>query len=274
MSALITGTGPTALRTFAFPDADASVLTSHTKVTPAQGGTGADLSATGGTGQVLKQVSAGAAVTVGLVADADLSTSDVTTNNVSTSKHGFAPKAPNDATKFLDGTGAYSVPPGTGGGKFSLAFTPGANEPPSSGYMTLNVRNGHLVLEATAGNTDTAIFSGVIPWTYAGGNLTVYLEWMAKTATSGTIGWDVTFERNNGAVDLTADHWATAQAITAATVPGSAGTNKITSVAITAGAAGTASLAAGDPFRLRVRRLSSDSATGNAQLLSVSIQEA
>jgi hypothetical protein len=43
--------------------------------------------------------------------DADLAVSDVTTNNVSTSAHGFAPKAPNDATKFLDGTGSYSAPP-------------------------------------------------------------------------------------------------------------------------------------------------------------------
>ncbi len=42
--------------------------------------------------------------------DANLLTSDITTNNASTSKHGFAPKYPNDATKFLDGTGAYSVP--------------------------------------------------------------------------------------------------------------------------------------------------------------------
>lgn len=46
--------------------------------------------------------------------DANLSTSDITTNDVSTTKHGFAPKAPNDATKYLDGSGAYSVPAGTG----------------------------------------------------------------------------------------------------------------------------------------------------------------
>lgn len=44
------------------------------------------------------------------ISDATITTTDITTNNVSTSKHGFAPKAPNDATKFLDGTGAYSVP--------------------------------------------------------------------------------------------------------------------------------------------------------------------
>lgn len=43
------------------------------------------------------------------VSDANLSFSDITTNNVSTSKHGFVPKAPNDANKFLDGTGSWTT---------------------------------------------------------------------------------------------------------------------------------------------------------------------
>lgn len=51
----------------------------------------------------------------GTLAEAALALTDVTTANVSTSAHGFAPKAPNDATKYLDGTGAYSVPAGGGG---------------------------------------------------------------------------------------------------------------------------------------------------------------
>jgi hypothetical protein len=46
------------------------------------------------------------------VTDATIATSDITTNNVSITKHGWTPKAPNDATKYLDGTGAYSVPAG------------------------------------------------------------------------------------------------------------------------------------------------------------------
>jgi hypothetical protein len=44
--------------------------------------------------------------------DATLSTTDITTNNVSTTKHGFAPKAPNAAAQFLNGVGGYSVPGG------------------------------------------------------------------------------------------------------------------------------------------------------------------
>lgn len=41
---------------------------------------------------------------------------DTTLGDVSITRHGFAPKLPNDATKYLDGTGAYSVPAGGGGG--------------------------------------------------------------------------------------------------------------------------------------------------------------
>lgn len=51
-----------------------------------------------------------AAISGGAVTEADLSLSDVATDDVSSSKHGFAPKAPGDASKFLDGTGNYSTP--------------------------------------------------------------------------------------------------------------------------------------------------------------------
>jgi hypothetical protein len=52
--------------------------------------------------------SVGNATTIGAgkVTEAMQVLADNTTNNVSTSKHGYAPKAPNDATKYLDGTGA------------------------------------------------------------------------------------------------------------------------------------------------------------------------
>ena len=46
------------------------------------------------------------------VREPDLFLVDNTRANVSTSKHGLTPKLPNDASKFLDGTGAYSKPKG------------------------------------------------------------------------------------------------------------------------------------------------------------------
>lgn len=155
-----------------------------------------------------------------------------------------------------------------------ITLTPHSNQPPSSGYMTQNVRNGHLVLEATAGSTDAAIFAGVMPRGYLGGGLTVYLAWMAKTAVVGTIGWDVSFERDNAANhDLDADAWATAQVVAAATVDATSGKVTVTSVAVTAGAAGTDSIAAGDPFRIRIRNLAAGTAVGGNQLLSVEVKE-
>lgn len=44
------------------------------------------------------------------ISESNLAFTDITTANVSTSAHGLTPKLPNDATKFLDGTGNYTVP--------------------------------------------------------------------------------------------------------------------------------------------------------------------
>lgn len=71
----------------------------------------------------------GSLATASSVTESTISLSDVTTDDVSITKHGFAPKAPNDATKYLDGTGAWSVPAGGGGasdvGDFNYAFMAG-----------------------------------------------------------------------------------------------------------------------------------------------------
>lgn len=77
-----------------------------------------------------------------------LSLTNITTNNVSTSKHGFAPILPNDATKYLDGTGAYSVPAGGGGGSSN-----GNN-------ITVYSDNG---LTLTAGTRYASIGGGGVP---------------------------------------------------------------------------------------------------------------
>lgn len=54
----------------------------------------------------------------------DLATPDNNTDlNVSTSRHGLTPILPNDATKYLDGTGAYTVPAGSSGASQAFALT-------------------------------------------------------------------------------------------------------------------------------------------------------
>jgi hypothetical protein len=49
------------------------------------------------------------------VVEADITLADNVTNNVTSTKHGFCPKAPADATKFLNGANppAYTVPVGS-----------------------------------------------------------------------------------------------------------------------------------------------------------------
>lgn len=155
-----------------------------------------------------------------------------------------------------------------------LTFHPYDNEPPSANYATLDTRNGHPCLDFDATTQETAIFTGILPRNYAGGGITVYLHWAATSATTGTIGWDVAFERiGNGSQDIDADGFATAQTVTAATVSATSGNVSITNVAVTDGA-NIDSIAVGETFRLRVRRdVANDTATGDAELLGVELKE-
>lgn len=89
-------------------------------------------------GGTANQVLHGAGPSWGAVTEGDLSLSDVATADVSIAKHGFAPKAPNDTTKFLRGDASWAVPPAstpglvlldtqTASGSATLDFTTGLN---------------------------------------------------------------------------------------------------------------------------------------------------
>jgi hypothetical protein len=159
-------------------------------------------------------------------------------------------------------------------GQTLLAFYPQDNEPPAANFATLDYRNGHPVLDFDPTTQEAAIFSGVLPRNYAGGGITVYLHFAASSATSGTGGWDVAFERiGDGQQDIDADGFASAQTVTAVTVPGTSGHVKIASVAIANGA-NLDSLAVGEAFRLRVRRdVANDTAAGDLELVAVELKE-
>lgn len=77
----------------------------------------------------------------------------ITTNNVSTTKHGYAPVLPNDATKYLDGTGAYSVPAGGGSGVTSVAAGCGTSTggSPITSTGTVAAALGARINAATSG---------------------------------------------------------------------------------------------------------------------------
>ena len=79
--------------------------------------------------------------------DANISFTDVTTNNASTTKHGFLPKLDNTATNFLTGTGDWAVPAGNGA---VTGFT--ASQNTSSPNDTVNA--SRLLVSASSTNAD------------------------------------------------------------------------------------------------------------------------
>lgn len=155
-----------------------------------------------------------------------------------------------------------------------LIFGAYDNQPPATAYATLDTRNSIPCLDFDTTTAEAAVFAAVLPRSYAGGGITVYLHWAATSATTGTIGWTVEFERiGDGQQDVDADGFATAQTVTAATVPATSGHVDITNVAVTNGA-NMDSIAVGEMFRLRVKRdVANDTAAGDAELLAVELRE-
>jgi len=155
-----------------------------------------------------------------------------------------------------------------------LIFHPLGNEPPASNYATLDLRNNHVVLDFDDTTAEGAVWSSVLPRNYAGGGITVYVHWSATSATTNTGGWTVEFERVGDAQqDVDSDGFASAQTITAATVPGTSGHVKITNVAVSNGA-NMDSIAVGEKFRLRLKRdVANDSAVGDLEVHCVELKE-
>jgi hypothetical protein len=156
-----------------------------------------------------------------------------------------------------------------------LIFTPQMNEPPSSNYATLDVRNVHPVLDFDASTNESAVFSGVMPQNYAGTTgVTVYLHYAMSSAVANTVDWDVSFERiGDQQLDIDADSFAAVNSVDNTTVPGTSGNVDIVSVAFTNGA-DMDSVAKGEGFRIKITRdATNDDATGDAELRFVEIRE-
>lgn len=95
-------------------------------------------------GGALGTPSSGTATNITGLPEGGLALTDITTNNASTSKHGFAPKYPDDATKYLDGTGAYTVPAGAAAGSVftgSTASAPSFSATPTFSLADVSVKS-------------------------------------------------------------------------------------------------------------------------------------
>lgn len=146
--------------------------------------------------------------------------------------------------------------------------------PPSSNYATQDTRNIIPVYDFDDTTQETMYFVFEMPRNYANGGVTVAVSWMATSATTGTIGWDISFARMNDAnQDVDSLAFATAQTITAANVPGTSGVIKTSNVAIANGA-NMDNVAAGDWCSMRLRRdVANDNAVGDAELIGVEVKE-
>ena len=163
---------------------------------------------------------------------------------------------------------------GGSGSAWQLQFSPLNNEAPTTNYATLDTRNGHPCLDFDTTTQETAIWTGVLPASYAGAGLTVSIWCSLTSAITGTVGWDISIERMDASsLDIDADSFASAQTVTAVTVPGTSGQLLKMSLAITSGA-NMDSLVAGELFRIRVRRdVANDTAAGDAELLRMMVVE-
>jgi hypothetical protein len=168
----------------------------------------------------------------------------------------------------------WAAPSGGSVWAWHLEWSPIDNEPPTANYATLDTRNSRPVLDFDTTTQEAAIFTGIMPSDYAGGGVTISLWCALSTATSGTVGWDVAFERTQVATDdIDSDSFATAQTVTAVTVPGTSGHVLKMTINVSDGA-NMDSIAAGELFRLRVRRdVTNDTAAGDAELLRVAMVE-
>jgi hypothetical protein len=156
-------------------------------------------------------------------------------------------------------------------------WTPLGNIPPSAAFATFDFRNVHPVLDFDGATDEEAVFHGVLPRRYNGGGLTVRLFVAFTSATSGTSRWQAAIERLEAAgLDLDADSFAAFQSAAGA-VPATNGQLVAVDVAFTAGAE-MDSLAAGEAFRLKVRRdadgtSGTDDVTTDAELVAVEVRE-
>ncbi|MHC4573050.1 MAG: hypothetical protein ACYS76_02770 [Planctomycetota bacterium] len=155
-----------------------------------------------------------------------------------------------------------------------LIFTPLHNQPPASNYATIDLRNQHPVLDFDAATNESAVFSAVMPRNYSGGGVTVYVHYAMSSATSGTVDWDVAFERiGDQQQDVDSDGFASAKSVDDTTVPSQSGLVDVVAISFSDGAE-MDSVQAGEGFRVKVTRdAANDDAAGDAELLFVELKE-
>ncbi len=157
-------------------------------------------------------------------------------------------------------------------------FHPYNYEPLASNGAVFDIRNQHIVLDFDDTTDEEAVFSSILPQSYGGGGVTVFIHYSAETDIANNVVWQTTFERvGDGQQDVDSDGFASFNSSGAIAVPGTSGHVDITSIAHTDGAE-MDSIAIGEKFRFKIRRdaddtSATDNVVGDIELHAVEIRE-
>lgn len=164
--------------------------------------------------------------------EAGLTLADNTTADVSTTKHGFTPKAPNDSTKFLRGDATWAVPASAGENIVFVpagAFVPGANCNLTASGTTawipianfIDTNSGKATLSVKVPKSCSGITSiEVIYQNEVASTLQLYLEYETASLNLDSLPSAVVSDTNGGLAQYASD--STIGNIAKVTVPAAA----------------------------------------------------
>jgi hypothetical protein len=146
----------------------------------------------------------------------------------------------------------WETPP-SGGGDAIDSFTPNDAVFPDSNPAAASSRNNHPILAFDDTVDESVIFLGAMPKDYDGSSsINVKIFWAADGATSGTVDWEVAWERMNAdGLDLDSDSFAAAQTVVDTTA-GTDGQMSLATIAFTNSQAD--GIQPSEPFRLKLAR--------------------
>lgn len=150
-------------------------------------------------------------------------------------------------------------------------FTALDNQPPASGFATLDTRNSIAVLDFDDTVSESGVFVGIMPENASlASGIDVRLHWIATTGTTGICRWGVQFEEMISDLDI--DSFDTTVAEGGSTTNATNGVPTVTEIRCT----GIDSITAGDLFRILVYRDATDTVndtlSGDAELLAIELR--
>ena len=151
------------------------------------------------------------------------------------------------------------------------------NEPPASAFATIDTRvaTSIPVLDFDPDTPTDAEFGCFMPRFFSGGDLTATIGWMASTASSGDVVWELSFKSVSDGDDLDTKGFVAATAVTSAASTVDEGV--VVYVEITPLTyVDYDSIAAGEYFRIKLSRNTAapDDMSGDAEMLFIELKEA